>query len=138
MFDWLRKLLFGSGLNCCCPAPADCCPCTDGDERIVEINFIPTSGTACHLTGVLSQNSAASGCQFNLDGLADGDCQVLGGGSITCNGTSWNLQATTGDGIDPATETEWGPGMTVTINSCDPIDVEFNGPQGQVEIVEQP
>lgn len=123
-------------LACCCEAPVDCCPCTDGDERIVEVNFNSVSG--CSLTGQFSQNSSATGCIFLLDGLNDGDCQVNGGGSIECTtGGSPTLGATTDDGAGGGT-TNWSTGMTLTVNSCDPIDWEWSGSQGTVTVVEVP
>jgi hypothetical protein len=124
-------------LDCCCPEEPPCCPCVADDERIVEVNFNSASG--CSLTGQTVQNSGSTGCIFILDGLNDGDCQVDGGGNIECSDDgTWTLGVTTSDGAMGGI-TDWSsPAMTLTVNSCDPLDLEWTGSQGTVTLVEVP
>jgi hypothetical protein len=124
-------------MDCCCPEEEACCPCVEDDERIVEVNFNSASG--CSLTGQTVQNSGSTGCIFILDGLSDGDCQVDGGGNIECSDDgTWTLGVTTSDGAMGGI-TDWStPAMTLTVNSCDPLDLEWTGSQGTVTLVEVP
>jgi hypothetical protein len=123
-------------LVCCCPdAVTDCCPCTDGDGKIVEVTFTPAGGGYTLVCS--SENSGTDTCVFTLDGCNDGSHQVNGGGQVTCSADgTWSISAITDNGAGGDSVNWTTPSMSYVVNSCDPLDVTFTGTQGTVTMVQ--
>ncbi len=133
---WIQ---FTLELDCCCPEVTECCPCSDADGRIVEVTFTPASGHP-PLTCSAEHSGGNGECLFSFDGCNDGTSEASAAPLITC--TTGGLPTISGSTqliADPMVFTDWdAPEMTVTINSCDPIDWTFTGSQGTVTVVEVP
>lgn len=117
--------------TCCCEA---CCPCETEGGKLVEITVACPGGTVTTLS--LNSSPNAGECQFNVEDNNGAGCSITG--AVTCN-PEWNaaISGDTGCGdciIDTTTDEAW----TVTVNSCDPIDVTMTDGTRTVTVVGVP
>lgn len=121
--------------DCCCEP---CCPCTAGDFKTVNIQAMGCGFTVN--TSSANQNTDTDGCDFAIDGSSE-DCGTFQG-SLQCpSGTAsgWifeaNLVCGECNASWSATGNEETNNATITVNSCDPLDITIENDNGDIVTV---